>query len=50
MVIFVTIGGRFIITELSEDQKKLVHNPFIKKIFIFCDFLWQQEILIVRLY
>ena len=38
MMIFVTIGGRFIITELSEDQKKLVHNPLIKKIFIFCAF------------
>ena len=38
MTIFVTIGGRFIITELSENQKKLIHHPIIKKIFIFCAF------------
>jgi hypothetical protein len=38
MMIFVTIGGRFIITELSEDQKKLVYNPMIRKLFIFCAF------------
>ena len=38
MMIFVTIGGRFIITELSEEQKKLVHDPTIRKIFIFCAF------------
>ena len=38
MMIFVTIGGRYIITELSEDQKILVHHPFVRKFFIFCAF------------
>jgi hypothetical protein len=38
MMIFVTIGGRYIITELSEEQKILVHNPFVRKFFIFCAF------------
>tara|TARA_B100000575_G_scaffold103057_2_gene82141 strand:- start:1239 stop:1595 length:357 start_codon:yes stop_codon:yes gene_type:complete len=38
MMIFVTIGGRFIITELSEEQKKLIHNSYVRKIFIFCAF------------
>ena len=38
MMILVTIGGRYIITELSETQKQLIHEPIIKKIFIFCAF------------
>ena len=38
MMIFVTIGGRYIITELSEEQKTLVHHPFVRKFFIFCAF------------
>ena len=38
MMIFVTIGGRYIITELSEEQKLLVHNPIVRKFFIFCAF------------
>ena len=38
IMIFVTIGGRYIITELSEEQKKLVHHPFVRKFFIFCAF------------
>jgi len=38
MMIFVTIGGRYIITELSEEQKRLVHHPIVRKFFIFCAF------------
>ena len=38
MVMFVTIGGRFIITELSDQQRKIIDNPKFKKIFIFCAF------------
>ena len=34
MMIMVTIGGRFIITELSETQKNLILHPIVKKIFI----------------
>ena len=38
MMITVTIGGRFIISELSETQKELIHHPIIRKLFIFCVF------------
>ena len=38
MMIFVTIGGRFIISELSESQKKLINNHWVRKLFIFCAF------------
>tara|TARA_B100000214_G_C23774662_1_gene538406 strand:+ start:223 stop:558 length:336 start_codon:yes stop_codon:yes gene_type:complete len=38
MMIIVTIGGRFIITELSDKQKELIHHPIFKKILIFCAF------------
>jgi|TARA_Y100000389_G_C17252232_1_gene408690 hypothetical protein len=38
MMIIVTIGGRFIISELNESQKKLIHDPIIRKVFIFCAF------------
>ena len=38
MMILVTIGGRFIITELSEKQKEMIHHPIVKKLFIFCVF------------
>tara|TARA_B100000427_G_C15420935_1_gene556363 strand:+ start:274 stop:621 length:348 start_codon:yes stop_codon:yes gene_type:complete len=38
MMITVTIGGRFIISELSESQKELIHHPTIRKLFIFCAF------------
>ena len=38
MMITVTIGGRFIISELSESQKKLINNHWVRKLFIFCAF------------
>ena len=38
MMIIVTIGGRFIITELNESQKKMIENPIVRKLFIFCVF------------
>ena len=38
MMIFVTIGGRFIISELNESQKKLINNHWVRKLFIFCAF------------
>tara|TARA_B100000963_G_C22548638_1_gene635660 strand:+ start:691 stop:1032 length:342 start_codon:yes stop_codon:yes gene_type:complete len=38
MMIFVTIGGRFIISELSESQKKMINNHWVRKLFIFCAF------------
>lgn len=38
MMIILTIGGRFIIGELSPSQKKLIDNKFLRRIFIFCAF------------
>ena len=38
MMIIVTIGGRFIITELNDSQKKMIENPMVRKLFIFCVF------------
>ena len=39
MMIIVTIGGRYIITELNDSQKKLIHSQWMRKVFIFCAFL-----------
>tara|TARA_Y100000817_G_scaffold313665_1_gene310318 strand:- start:1514 stop:1852 length:339 start_codon:yes stop_codon:yes gene_type:complete len=38
MMIVVTIGGRFIISELNESQKKMINNHWVRKLFIFCAF------------
>ena len=38
MVITVTIGGRFIIDEFSESQKKMINNKLVRRVFIFCVF------------
>jgi hypothetical protein len=35
MMIFVTIGGRYIITELNETQKKIIHNKVFRRFIIF---------------
>ncbi|MBD23919.1 MAG: hypothetical protein CMG46_02795 [Candidatus Marinimicrobia bacterium] len=37
-MIVVTIGGRFIISELNESQKKMINNHWVRKLFIFCAF------------
>ena len=34
MMIFVTIGGRFVISELNDSQKEMIHNPIIRRLFI----------------
>ena len=38
MMIILTIGGRFIISELSEEQKEKIDTPIFRKVFIFCAF------------
>lgn len=38
MVMFVTLGGRSIITELSEQQVDILNDTRFKKIVIFCAF------------
>ena len=35
MMIIVTIGGRFIISELDESQKRMIHNQNFRRLFIF---------------
>lgn len=35
MMIMVTIGGRFIIGELDEEQKKNINNKTLRRLFIF---------------
>ena len=37
-MILLTIGGRFIIGELSEKQKETLDNSDFRKLFIFCAF------------
>ena len=38
MVMFVTLGGRSIITELSDQQVDIINDTRFKKIVIFCAF------------
>lgn len=38
MMIILTIGGRFIIGELTPSQKKLIDNKILRRLFIFCSF------------
>ena len=38
MVITVTIGGRFIIDELNDSQKKMINNKLVRRLFAFCVF------------
>ena len=35
MMIMVTIGGRFIIGELDEEQKKNINNKTLRRLFVF---------------
>lgn len=35
MMIMVNIGSRFIIEELNDEQRKLINNPYFRRIVIF---------------
>ena len=37
-MIILTIGGRFIISELSEEQKERINTKYYRRLFIFCAF------------
>tara|TARA_B100001115_G_C15830686_1_gene414462 strand:+ start:1470 stop:1748 length:279 start_codon:yes stop_codon:yes gene_type:complete len=37
-MIIINIGSRFIIEELTPDQRKYINNKVIRRIFIFCVF------------
>tara|TARA_B100000767_G_C19682537_1_gene500242 strand:- start:215 stop:529 length:315 start_codon:yes stop_codon:yes gene_type:complete len=49
MMIILTIGGRFIISELSEDQKNKIDTPLFRKIFIFCAFFMATRDLLITI-
>ena len=49
MMIILTIGGRFIISELSEEQKNKIDTPVFRKIFIFCAFFMATRDLIITI-
>lgn len=38
MVITVTIGGRFIVDEFNDSQKKMINNKLVRRVFAFCVF------------
>ncbi len=46
-MIILTIGGRFIISELSDDQKDKIDTPIFRKIFIFCSFFMATRDLVI---
>ncbi len=47
MMIILTIGGRFIISELSEEQRNKIDTPLFRKIFIFCAFFMATRDLLI---
>ena len=49
MMIILTIGGRFIISELSEEQKNKIDTPIFRKIFIFCAFFMATRDLLIAI-
>ena len=49
MMIILTIGGRFIISELSEEQKNKIDTPVFRKIFIFCAFFMATRDLMITI-
>tara|TARA_Y100001936_G_C16023397_1_gene640919 strand:+ start:42 stop:374 length:333 start_codon:yes stop_codon:yes gene_type:complete len=49
MMIILTIGGRFIISELSEEQKSKIDTPNFRKIFIFCAFFMATRDIVIAI-
>lgn len=49
MMIILTIGGRFIISELSEEQREKIDTPMFRKIFIFCAFFMSTRDVLITL-
>ena len=49
MMIILTIGGRFIISELSEEQREKIDTPMFRKIFIFCAFFMATRDVLITL-
>jgi ABC-type uncharacterized transport system permease subunit len=49
MMIILTIGGRFIISELTEEQREKIDTPMFRKIFIFCAFFMATRDILITL-
>lgn len=49
MMIIVNIGSRFIISELSDEQKKLINNKLLRRFFIFGVFFMATRDIFVSL-
>tara|TARA_Y100001935_G_scaffold254668_2_gene264487 strand:- start:13757 stop:14071 length:315 start_codon:yes stop_codon:yes gene_type:complete len=49
MMIILTIGGRFIISELTEEQREKIDTPVFRKLFIFCAFFMATRDLIITI-
>lgn len=49
MMMILTIGGRFIISELSEEQREKIDTPMFRKIFIFCAFFMATRDILITL-
>tara|TARA_Y100000389_G_C17278175_1_gene421537 strand:+ start:148 stop:525 length:378 start_codon:yes stop_codon:yes gene_type:complete len=49
MMILVNIGSRFIISELSDEHKKLINNKILRRIFIFSVFFMATRDLSISL-
>ena len=49
MMITVTVGGRFIIGELNEEQKKSINNKTLRRLFIFGVFFMATRDLVTAL-
>ena len=49
MMITVTVGGRFIIGELNEEQKKNINNKTLRRLFIFGVFFMATRDLVTAL-
>ena len=49
MMITVTVGGRFIIGELNEEQKKSINNKTLRRLFIFGVFFMATRDLVTSL-
>tara|TARA_B100000902_G_C27273189_1_gene897424 strand:+ start:132 stop:473 length:342 start_codon:yes stop_codon:yes gene_type:complete len=49
MMILVTVGGRFIIGELNEEQKKNINNKTLRRLFVFGVFFMATRDIITSL-
>ncbi len=49
MMIILTIGGRFIIGELSDKQRERINTPTFRRVFIFCAFFMATRDILIAI-